>query len=86
VVATHTAMVIEPASDWLVRTCNASLELAAAAAGTRCVFCRCCTGRAALSWQLRQEAELLALRLAGEPSSSTHRSPPHSHKPFPAPH
>ena len=40
--------IVEPASDWLVRTCNASLELAAAA-GTRCGFCRCWSGRAVLA-------------------------------------
>lgn len=38
----------------------------------------------ALSWQLRQEAESLALRLAGESSSSTHPSLPQSHTRFPA--
>lgn len=40
---------VEPASDWLVCTCNASLGLAAAAAGTRCGSCRCCAGGAALA-------------------------------------
>lgn len=48
--ATRSPMVVEQASDWLVRTCNASLGLAAAAAaGTRCGFCRCCSGRAVLA-------------------------------------
>lgn len=47
--ATRTTIVVEPASDWLIRTCNASLGLAAAAAETRCGFCRCCTGRTVLA-------------------------------------
>lgn len=46
---TRSPMIVEPASDWLVRTCNASLGIAAAAAGTRCGFCRCCSGRAVLA-------------------------------------
>lgn len=51
-VATRNATIVEPASDWLVRTCNASLGLAATAAGTRCGFCRlcrCCPGRTVLA-------------------------------------
>lgn len=44
----RTPLVVEPASDWLVRTCNASPRFAAAAE-TRCGFCRCCSGRAVLA-------------------------------------
>lgn len=82
IVATHSPMIVEPASDWLVRTCNASLGLAAAAGrGAASAV----AALAALSWQLRQAAESLALRLAGESSTSTHPSFPHSHTHFPAP-
>lgn len=49
-------MVVELASDWLVCTCNASLALAAGAASAVAV-------PAVLSWQLRQAAAWLALRL-----------------------
>ena len=52
--------IVEPASDWLVRTCNASLELAAAA-GTRCGFCRCWSGRAVLATAPGGRVAFLAL-------------------------
>ncbi|CAN0507990.1 unnamed protein product [Rangifer tarandus platyrhynchus] len=51
-------MIVEPSSDWLVRTCNASLGLAAAA-GTRCSFCRCGSGSAVLATALGWKAFLL---------------------------
>ena len=58
VVATRRAMIVKPSFDWLVRTCNASLGLAAAA-GTRCSFCRCVSGSAVLATALGWKAFLL---------------------------
>lgn len=52
--------IVEPASDWLVRTCNASLGLAAAA-GTRCGFCCCRSGRAVLATAPGGRVTFLAL-------------------------
>ena len=58
VVTMRSTMIVEPSSDWLVRTCNASLGLAAAA-GTRCSFCRCGSGRAVLATAVGWKAFLL---------------------------
>ena len=85
-VATRNATIVEPASDWLVRTCNASLGSLPPPPGRGVVSAvGAVAALAALSWQLRQAAESLALRLAGESSSSTHPFSPQSYAHFPAP-
>lgn len=71
-------MVVELASDWLFCTCNASLALATGAASA-------VAAPAALSWQLRQAAAWLALRLAEGPSS-TRSSHPQAHTHLPVPY